>query len=168
MVMSLQEKENEIANIKQKGIHSNDSHLQGYPSNKSSSSISNKDKDNDKIPSINFDEVTNKAAIIKTMKEIKYNFMEEHKNIINTYYLIYSKQLDDVICYNLNNIIDTEDEYSEDYQKINQNLIDNQTTNTQIINDIVNSNVDTFIKSIHLAHKFYSDIVNSYCNYIRN
>ena len=37
------------------------------------------------------------------MKEIKYNFMEEHKNILNTYYAIYSKRLDDIISYNLNN-----------------------------------------------------------------
>ena len=38
------------------------------------------------------------------MKEIKYNFMEEHKNIINTYYSICSKRLDDILDYNnLNN-----------------------------------------------------------------
>lgn len=168
MVMSLQEKEKEIANLKQKGKHSSDSHLQGYLSNISLSPTSNKDKDGNKIPSINFDGLTNKADMIKTMKEIKYNFMEEHKNIINTYYSIYSKRFDDIICYNLNNMIDREEEYSEGYQKINQNLIDNPTNTTQIIGDIIDSNLDTFIKSIHLAHKFYSDIINSYCNYIRN
>lgn len=109
--MSLQEKEKEIANLKQKGIHNSDSYLEGYLSNAPSSSTSN--KDNDKISSINFDESINKTKIIKTMKEIKYNFMEEHKNIINTYYSIYSKQLDEIICYNLNNILDKKDEYSE-------------------------------------------------------
>jgi hypothetical protein len=31
------------------------------------------------------------------MTEIKYNFIEEHKNILNTYYSIYSKRLDDII-----------------------------------------------------------------------
>ena len=36
------------------------------------------------------DLVNYKQTIKKTMKEIKYNFMEEHKNIINTYYSIYS------------------------------------------------------------------------------
>ena len=48
--------------------------------------------------SVNYQQI-----IKKTMKEIKYNFMEEHKNILNTYYSIYSKRLDDTISYNLNN-----------------------------------------------------------------
>jgi len=39
----------------------------------------------------------NYQQIIKTMTEIKYNFIEEHKNILNTYYSIYSKRLDDII-----------------------------------------------------------------------
>jgi hypothetical protein len=102
------------------------------------------------------------------MKEIKYNFMEEHKNIINTYYSVYSKRLDDIICYNLNNIIDVEEKYSEANQKINQNLIDNQANTRKIINDIVDSNINTtFIKSIDL-HKFYSNVIESYCNHISN
>ena len=60
---------------------------------------------------------------------------------------------------------------------INQNLIDNQSntikiiddqSNTiKIINDIVDKNMDTFIKSITFARKFYSDVTQSYCNYIR-
>ena len=45
----------------------------------------------------NFDDLVNYGKIIKTMKEIKSNFMEEHKNIINTYYSLYSKRLDDII-----------------------------------------------------------------------
>ena len=52
----------------------------------------------------NFDDLVNyEQTIKKTMKEIKYNFMEEHKNIINTYYSIYSKRLDEIIYNNLNN-----------------------------------------------------------------
>ena len=104
-------------------------------------------------------------TIKKTMKEIKYNFMEEHKNIINTYCSIYSKQLDEIIDENFNNPKFME-EYSNTYSEKNLNLIDNQNNTTRIIKDIMDKNMDTFLKSIEVAHKFYSDVVQSYCNYI--
>ena len=114
----------------------------------------------------NFDDLVNyQQTIKKTMKEIKYNFMEEHKNIINTYYSIYSKQLDEIIDYNFNNPKIME-EYSNTYSEKNRNLMDNQTNITRIINDIMDKNMDTFLKSIEVAHKFYCDVVQSYCNYI--
>jgi hypothetical protein len=114
----------------------------------------------------NFDDLVNyQQTIKKTMKEIKYNFMEEHKNIINTYYSIYSKQLDEIIDYNFNNP-KIKKEYSNTYSEKNRNLMDNQTNITRIINDIMDKNMDTFLKSIEVAHKFYCDVVQSYCNYI--
>ena len=114
----------------------------------------------------NFDDLVNyQQTIKKTMKEIKYNFMEEHKNIINTYYSIYSKQLDEIIDDNFNNP-KTIEEYSNTYSEINRNLMDNQTNTTRIINDIMDKNMDTFIKSIEFANKFYCDVVQSYWNYI--
>jgi cysteinyl-tRNA synthetase len=115
----------------------------------------------------NFDDlVSYQQTIKKTMKEIKYNFMEEHKNIINTYYSIYSKQLDEIIDDNFNNP-KTMEEYSNTYSEINRNLMDNQTKTTRIINDIMDKNMHTFLKSIEFAHKFYFDIVQSYYNYIK-
>ena len=100
------------------------------------------------------------------MKEIKYNFMEEHKNILNTYYSIYSKRLDDIIYYNLNNS-KTMEEYSNTCHEINQYQMDNQTNTTiRIINDIIDKNIDTFLKSIEFAQKFYFDVVQSYYNYM--
>ena len=111
------------------------------------------------------DLVNYQQTIKKTMKEIKYNFMEEHKNIINTYYSIYSKQLDEIIDENFNNPKFME-EYSNTYSEKNLNLIDNQNNTTRIIKDIMDKNMDTFLKSIEVAHKFYSDVVQSYCNYI--
>ena len=103
------------------------------------------------------------------MKEIKYNFMEEHKNILNTYYSIYSKRLDDIISYNLNNSKIME-EYSNTSNEINRYQMINQTdtTTTRIINEIIDKNIDTFLKSIEFAQKFYSDVVQSYYNYIMN
>ena len=113
----------------------------------------------------NFDDLVNYGKIIKTMKEIKCNFMEEHKNIINTYYSLYSKRLDDIIYNNLNSL-KTVEEYSNTHSYTNKNFM-NQTNNTMIIDDIIDKNMNTFIKSIKFANKFYSDIVQSYYNYIK-
>jgi hypothetical protein len=121
-------------------------------------------KENRTSPS-NFDDVDSYKHTIKTMKEIKYNFLEEHKNIINTYYSIYSNRLNKIYEYNLNNLIYIE-RYSKRYSKINRNINDNRTNTTRIIDDIVVRNMDTFIKSIELVHKFYFDVLQSYYNYI--
>ena len=37
--------------------------------------------------------------------------------------------------------------------------MNNQTNNTRMINDIITKNMDTFIKSIEFANKFYIDFV---------
>ena len=91
--------------------------------------------------------------------------MEEHKNIINTYYSLYSKRLDDIIYNNLNSL-KTVEEYSNTHSNTNKNLM-NPTNNTRIIDDIIDKNMNTFIKSIKFANKFYSDVVQSYYNYIK-
>ncbi|HYY71749.1 MAG TPA: hypothetical protein VE595_05000 [Nitrososphaeraceae archaeon] len=114
----------------------------------------------------NFPDLTDYEQAIKTMEEIKYNFMDEHKNIINTYYSIFSKRVDEMIYHNLNSS-KTEEEYSNLYSNTNRNLMDNQTNTTRIINDIMDKNMDTFLKSIEFAHKFYFDVVQSYYNYIK-
>jgi hypothetical protein len=132
-------------------------------------SYSNNFSQKNKIASRNFAKSVNYQQIIKkTMKEIKYNFMEEHKNILNTYYSIYSKRLDDIISYNLNNSKIME-EYSNTCNEINQYHMNNETdTSTRIINEIIDKNMDTFLKSIKFAQKFYFDVVQSYYNYIMN
>ena len=118
-----------------------------------------------RTPPRNFDDVDSYKHTIKTMKEIKYSFLEEHKNIIDTYYSIYSNRMNKIFEYNLNNLISME-RYSKRYRKIKRNIIDNQTNTTRIIDDIVVRNMDTFIKSIELVHKFYFDVLQSYYNYI--
>lgn len=118
-----------------------------------------------RVPPRNFDDLDNYQHTIKTMKEIKYNFLEEHKNILNTYYSIYSNRLNKIFEYNLNNLISMK-KYSKTYSKIKRNVIDNQTNTTKIIDDIVVKNMDTFIKSIELVHKFYFDVLQSYYDYI--
>jgi hypothetical protein len=100
------------------------------------------------------------------MEDIKYNFMEEHKNIINIYHLIFSKRLDEMIYHNLNDS-KTREENSNLYSNTKRSRIDNQTNTIKIINDIIDKNMDTFLKSIEFAHKFYFDVVQSYYNYIK-
>jgi hypothetical protein len=102
--MSIQEEEKEIFDIKKHievkkeldktnlsplEVNRHDYNVFSYYSN-------NFSQRNNKITSRNFENssVNYQQIIEKTMKEIKYNFMEEHKNILNTYYSLYSKRLD--------------------------------------------------------------------------
>ena len=166
--MSFQEEEKEITDLRRKeqgktNLSSIDVHIDDYYGNVISSS--NIFPQKNKVPPLYFGDLINNNLTIKTLKDIKYNFIEEHRNIINTYYSIYSQRLDDLIYYNLDNLMALENHF--DNNNINQNLINNQTNTTKIINDIVDKNMDTFIKSIKFASKFYSDVTKSYCNYIR-
>jgi hypothetical protein len=170
--MSIQEEKNDNIDIKKHvGIKkeqdkTNLSSLEVNRHDYNVISYSNNFSRKNKIASRNFENSVNYQQIIKTMKEIKYNFIEEHKNILNTYYSIYSKRLDDIIYYNLNNSKIME-EYSSTCHEINQYQMNNQTnTTTSIINDIIDKNMDTFLKSIECAQKFYFDVVQSYYNYI--
>ena len=117
------------------------------------------------FPPRNFDDFVNYPQTVKSIKEIKSNFLEEHKYIINTYYSIYFNRLNDILDCNLNNLVSIE-KYSKAYRKINRNLLDNRLNTTKIIDDIVVKNMDTFIKSIELVHKFYFDVLQSCYNYI--
>jgi hypothetical protein len=165
--MSSQEDETEIVDIKQnpdqKDYLSSIDFKMGHSMNNfiSTSSLPQEKR---RDPPRNFDEL-NYPQTVKTIKEIKSNFLEEHKYIINTYYLLYSNRLNEVLDRNLNNLVSIE-KYSKTYRKLNRNLLDNQLNTTKIIDDIVVKNMDTFIKSIELVHKFYFDVLQSCYNYI--
>jgi hypothetical protein len=167
--MPFQEDEKEIVDLNYKGQQKE--HLSSIEFNLADSMNNNKNDTSNfpfrenRTPPVNFDDLDNYQHTMKTMKEIKYNFLEEHKNIINTYYSIYSNRLNKIFDCNLNNLISME-KYSKRYSKINRNLIDNQTNTTRLIDDIVVRNMDTFIKSLELVHKFYFDVLQSYYNYI--
>jgi hypothetical protein len=165
--MSVQEEEKEIIDLQKEqektNLSSMEVNIDDYKDKVITSSNFSQRKN--KINSRNFENLVNYQQTIKIMEDIKYNFMEEHKNIINTYYSIYSKRLDDIIYHNLNNS-KTMEEYSNTCNEINHDLMNNQTNTTKIINDIMDKNMDTFLKSIEIAQKFYRDVVQSYCNYI--
>ena len=153
-------KEQDKTNLSSLEVNRHDYNVITYSNNFSGEkNIFSRNSDN----SVNYQQI-----IKKTMKEIKHNFMEEHKNILNTSYSIYSKRLDDIISYNLNNSKIME-EYANTSNEINRYQMINQTdTTTRIINEIIDKNMDTFLKSIEFAQKFYSDVFQSYYNYIKN
>jgi len=166
--MSSQEDEKEIVNVNQNPdkkdyLSSIDFNI-GHSMN-NSSSTSSLPQEKRRAPPLNFDDLVNYPQTVKTIKEIKSHFLEEHKYIINTYYSIYSNRLNEILDCNLNNLVSIE-KYSKTYHKINRNLLDNQLNTTKIIDDIVVKNMDTFIKSIELIHKFYFDVLQSCNNYI--
>ena len=166
--MSSQEDEKEIVDVKQNPhkrdyLSSIDFNMGHYMNNSRSTSSLHQEKR--RAPPRNFDYLVNYPQTVKTIKEIKSNFLEEHKYIINTYYSIYSNRLNEILDCNLNNLVSIE-KYSKTYRKINRNLLDNQVNTTKIIDDIVLKNMDTFIKSIELVHKFYFDVLQSCYSYI--
>ncbi len=165
--MSSQEDEKEIVDVKQNPhrkdyLSSIDFNMGHYMNNFISKSSLPQEK---RAPPRNFDDLVNYPKTVQTIQEIKSNFLEEHKYIINTYYSIYSNRLNEILDTNLNNLVSIE-KYSKAYGKINRNLLDNQLNTTKIIDDIVVKNMDTFIKSIELVHKFYFDVLQSCYNYI--
>ena len=168
--MSVQKKkEKEITDIEQtlkdKNLSSNKINIDNCHFDTSSSSFFSHGNYN--TSTRNFDDLIYNQQTIKTMIEIKYNYMEEHKNIINTYYSIYSKRLDEIFNHNLNNLSKIE-KHSDACNTSNQNIVDNQFDSMKIIHYIVDKNIDTFIKSLELANKFYFDVFESYRKYIRN
>ena len=166
--MSSQEDEKEIVDVKQnpnqKDYLSTIDFNMGPSMNNFISTLS-LPQEKRRAPPRNFDDLVNYPQTVKTIKEIKFNFLEEHKYIINTYYSLYSNRLHEVLDRNLNNSVSIE-KYSKAYRKINRNLLDNQINTTKIIDDIIVKNMDTFIKSIELVHKFYFDVLQSCYNYI--
>ena len=59
------------------------------------------------------------------------------------------------------------EEHSNICNELNQYQMNNQTNiTTSIINDIIDKNMDTFLKSIEFAQKLYFEVVHSYYNYI--
>jgi hypothetical protein len=169
--MSIQEEEQDIIDIKDAEIKKEQDKINFSPLeiNRHDYNVISYSTDSSrkyKIVSRNFENDIKYQQIIKTMKEIKHNFIEEHKNIINTYYSIYSKRLDEIIDDNFNNPKTIEDD-DHTFNEINQYHMNHQTnTTTRIIDDIIDRNMDTFLKSIEFAHKFYFDVVQSYYNYI--
>jgi hypothetical protein len=56
--------------------------------------------------------------------------------------------------------------YTNVYNKINQNLIDNTTNAINPVNDIILGYSEIFNKSIEVSQKYYNDSIQYYFNFI--
>lgn len=107
--------------------------------------------------------------IIKDAEEITNYYLELHKNMVNTYNLIYSQIIQNnsglswsVFFSNSERLTN----YPSDIKSIYSELISNRDESLKLIDNIITKNIDTFIKSLELTQKFYKDILQSYCNCI--
>lgn len=102
--------------------------------------------------------------------EITTYYLELHKNIINTYNSIYHQIINNNSEVSLNIFI-TDSERDLNYpfciNKVYSKLIDNGDKSLKLIDNIVTENLDYFIKSIELTQRFYSNLIQSYLNYIK-
>jgi hypothetical protein len=109
--------------------------------------------------------------IIKDAEEITNYYLELHKNMVNTYNLIYSQIIQNnsglswsVFFSNSERLTN----YPSDFKSIYSELISNRDESLKLIDNIITNNIDTFIKSLELTQKFYKDILQSYRNCIKN
>ena len=108
--------------------------------------------------------------ITREAKEITNYYLEFHKNMINTYNSLYSRMLQnssglswDVFFTDAVRLTN----YPFDIKNIYTNFISNRDESLKLVDNIITENIDTFIKSIELAQKFYKDIMKSYLDYMK-
>ncbi|MGE0242605.1 MAG: hypothetical protein AB7F53_01775 [Nitrososphaeraceae archaeon] len=103
-------------------------------------------------------------------KEITDYYLTFHKNIINIYNSIYSQILQDI-----------SNSYKDSYFTVNERIFDysiqienmynslnsKRDKSLKLVDNIITENLDTYIKSIKQAQKFYKDVTASYLNSIR-
>ncbi|HJT82917.1 MAG TPA: hypothetical protein VJ697_00420 [Nitrososphaeraceae archaeon] len=103
-------------------------------------------------------------------KEITDYYFTFHKNMLIIYNSIYSQMLQDISNF-----------YNNDFLTFNENIIDYSTQiedmyngltskrdkSLKLVDTVITKNLDTYIKSIKQAQKFYKDVTESYLNCIR-
>ena len=104
-------------------------------------------------------------------KEITKYYLELHKNMINTYNLVYSQIIQnnsdlswDIFFTNTEQFLNYQLEMKNRYTR----LISNRDESLKLIDNIITKNLNTFIKSLELIQKFYKDVIQSYYKCIKN
>ena len=104
-------------------------------------------------------------------KEIANYSLDLHKDMLNTYNSIYSQLLQDISKYSSDDIPILK--RFMDYPFDNKNMYINSLSSSnpdeslKLIDNIMTTNMDTFIKSLELTQRFYKGIIESYWNYIK-
>jgi hypothetical protein len=107
---------------------------------------------------------------ITDAKEIIDYYFTFHKNMINSYNSLYSKMLQD-ISNSYNDGFSTVNKrftgYSFEIENMYNSLTNQGDKSLKLVDKIITENLDTYIKSIKQAQKFYKDVTESYLNLIR-
>jgi hypothetical protein len=104
-------------------------------------------------------------------KEIIDYYFTFHKNMINNYNSIYSQMLQDISnSYNdgFSTVNKRFTDYSFEIENMYNSLTNQGDKSLKLVDNIITENLDTYIKSIKQAQKFYKDVTESYLNCIRN
>lgn len=103
------------------------------------------------------------------MKITNY-YLGLHKDMITTYNSVYFQMLENIVNFSWDGIVIPVRLMNSSID-INKNICTSSSDTTeeslQLLDNIINKNLDTFIKSIELSHKFYKDVIESYLNCIK-
>ena len=108
--------------------------------------------------------------ITRDAKEITNYYLELHKNMIDTYYSVYSQILQNSSDLSWNAFFTGAGRFTNspfDIKNMYTSLISNRDESLKLIDSIITKNLDTFIKSIEITQRFYKDIIESYLNCIK-
>lgn len=108
--------------------------------------------------------------ITRDAKEITNYYLELHKNMIDTYYSVYSQILQNSSDLSWNVFFTGAGRFTNspfDIKNMYTSLISNRDESLKLIDSIITKNLDTFIKSIEITQRFYKDIIESYLNCIK-
>jgi hypothetical protein len=111
-----------------------------------------------------------KGQTARVAMKITNNYLELHKDMINTYNLVYFQILQNILNLSWDGIT-IPVRFMNSSIDVNKNIYISSSDATeeskQLLDNIINKNLDTFIKSIELSHKFYKDVIESYLNCIK-
>ena len=108
--------------------------------------------------------------ITRDAKEITNYYLELHKNMIDTYYSVYSQILQNSSDLSWDTFFTGAGRFTNspfDIKNMYTSLISNRDESLKLIDSIITKNLDTFIKSMEVTQRFYKDIIESYLNCIK-
>jgi len=136
------------------------------------SQIKNPDSNQRNIPLAAADDsiFKDKGETARVAMKITNNYLDLHKDMINTYNSVYFQILQNILNLSWDGIA-IPVKFMKSSIDINKNIYtsssDATEESTQLLDNIINKNLDTFIKSIELSHRFYKDVIESYLNCIK-
>lgn len=111
-----------------------------------------------------------KGQTARVAMKITNNYLDLHKDMINTYNSVYFQILQNILNVSWDGIT-IPVRFMNSSIDVNKNIYTSSSDATeesmQLLDNIINKNLDTFIKSIELSHRFYKDVIESYLNCIK-